>query len=103
MAPRERALLSQPILEGRLEPDSCLNEVHLADELGVSRTPLREALSRLRQTGLVLSKPNRGFFVAPLSGAEARDLYELLAVLKANALELAGPAREPSGWRSSGG
>lgn len=84
-------LLSQSILEGRLSPDTRLNEVHLAGELGVSRTPLREALSRLRQAGLVVAKPNRGFFVAPLSGIEARDLYEVLALLEADALELAMP------------
>ena len=85
------SLLSASILEGRLQPESRLNEVHMAAELGVSRTPLREALSRLSQTGLVVSKPNRGFFVAPVSSSEARDLYELLALLEGVALELAWP------------
>lgn len=84
-------LLAGFILEGRLAADSRVNEVQLAGELGVSRTPLREALSRLSETGLLLARPYRGFFVAPLSARDAGELYELLALLEADALDLAPP------------
>lgn len=85
----ERLLLAR-ILDGSLPPGERLNESRLADEFGASRTPLREALSRLHREGLVVSRPHRGFFVADLSAGEARELYECLALLESNALELAG-------------
>ena len=67
-----------------------LNEVHLARQLGVSRTPLREALTRLVSEGLVDSRPRRGFFARPLSLGEFRELYPLRAHLDPFALRLAG-------------
>ena len=85
----ERLVLAR-ILDGSLPPGERLNESLLAEEFGASRTPLREALSRLHRAGLVVSRPHRGFFVADLSAGEARELYECLALLESNALELAG-------------
>ena len=63
------------ILMGRLEPEERLMEIHLAKELGVSRTPVREALRMLADDGLVTMTPNKGAVVA---GISARDLTEVL-------------------------
>jgi DNA-binding GntR family transcriptional regulator len=78
-----------------LEPGSRLVESRLAKELGVSRTPLREALMHLEREGFLELQPNRGFLVAPLSREEAQELYPILALLESRALELTGPP-EPS-------
>lgn len=89
-------LVLERILDGSLPAGGRINESRLAEELGASRTPLREALSRLHREGLVVSRPHHGFFVADLSAGEARELYECLALLESSALELAGvpkPAR----------
>ncbi len=83
------------ILDGTLPPGDRVNEVHLSAQLGVSRTPLREALMRLVSEGAVTVVPRIGFFVGALSEEEVRDLYPLRALLDPPALEMAGiPARE---------
>lgn len=94
IADQLEALVLERILDGSLPPGERLNETRLAEELGASRTPLREALSRLHRAGLVESRPHRGFFVADLSAGEARELYECLALLESSALELAGVPNE---------
>lgn len=88
--------LHELIAAGRLADGARINEVHLARELGVSRTPLREALMGLVAEGVVESKPRRGFFVAPLDADEIADLYAMRALLDPEALMRAGvpPARE---------
>ena len=73
-----------------MPPGSRLNEVHLAAELDVSRTPLREALFGLVNEYLVVDVPRRGFFVAELSVDEIRELYVIRQVLDPAALKLAG-------------
>ncbi|MGE5181837.1 MAG: GntR family transcriptional regulator [Acidobacteriota bacterium] len=78
------------ILGGQLAAGSRINEVHLAQELAVSRTPLREALTRLAGEHFVEARPRFGFYVRPLSAAEHRDLYAIRARLDPWALELAG-------------
>jgi DNA-binding GntR family transcriptional regulator len=90
------ATLRAMIVEGRLAAGARINEVRLADELGVSRTPLREALSRLVAEGALFSKPRIGFFVRGLSLEEFRQIYPIRALLDPEALRLAGipsPAR----------
>ncbi|WP_326569473.1 GntR family transcriptional regulator [Amycolatopsis rhabdoformis] len=77
------------VLDGRL--DARINEVHLARELGVSRTPLREALIGLADRGLLVAAPGRGFLVAPLDPEEARRLYPLVAELESLALRWTSP------------
>ncbi len=77
------------ILEGSIPPGR-VNEVHLASELGVSRTPLREALMRLVSEGAVTTIPRRGFYVTPLTECELDQLYPLRAILDSAALRLAG-------------
>ncbi|NOT34648.1 MAG: GntR family transcriptional regulator [Candidatus Eisenbacteria bacterium] len=70
-------------------PGSGINEAELAAELGVSRTPLREALHALEREGLVGSQPGRGFFVRPLSRREAQELYPIIWTLESLALRSA--------------
>jgi len=79
------------VLDGRLAADTRVNEVHLARELGVSRTPLREALIGLADRGLLVSAPGRGFLVPPFDVEEARRLYPLVAELEALALRWTSP------------
>src|SRR3546814_12092206 len=54
----------------------------LAAELGVSKIPVREALARLEQEGLLISHPNRGYLVRPMSAAEADEIYALRLALE---------------------
>ncbi|MEM9387642.1 MAG: GntR family transcriptional regulator [Pseudomonadota bacterium] len=83
------------IVDGRLPPGDRLNEVHLAQELRISRTPLREALTRLAGQGLIDVIPRRGFFVRPLTSREAREIYPIRPLLDPAALRLAGiPSRQ---------
>ena len=84
------ARLHELIAAGRLPDGGRINEVRLAGELGVSRTPLREALMGLVAEGVVEVKPRRGFFVAPLSAEELADLYAMRALLDPEALSLSG-------------
>jgi DNA-binding GntR family transcriptional regulator len=79
------------VLDGRFAAGARVNEVHLARELGVSRTPLREALIGLAGRGLLVSEPGRGFLVPPFDPDEARRLYPLVAELEALALRWTSP------------
>ncbi|AEF41467.1 GntR family transcriptional regulator [Hoyosella subflava] len=63
------------IMDGRLRPGQQLNESELAASFGVSRGPVREALQRLIQEGLLRSEPHRGVFVPVLSSADVDDIY----------------------------
>ncbi|MGH8371576.1 MAG: GntR family transcriptional regulator [Gammaproteobacteria bacterium] len=84
------ARLHELIAVGELADGTRINEVHLSRELGVSRTPLREALINLVAEGVVESKPRRGFFVAPFDAAEIADLYAMRTLLDPEALAMAG-------------
>jgi len=63
------------ILSGVVLPNSPIRQDTLASELGISKIPLREALARLEQEGLLQSHTNRGFFVRPLSTSEAEEVF----------------------------
>lgn len=76
------------ILSGRLPADTPIRQDALALELGVSKIPLREALARLESDGLVVSHPNRGFIVRPLSRADAEDVFDLRLRIEPNACVL---------------
>lgn len=78
------------IVRQELAPGSRINEVHVAEDLGVSRTPLREALTRLEVEALVESRPKLGFYVRPLSKTEVEELYAIRVRLDPWALRLAG-------------
>jgi DNA-binding GntR family transcriptional regulator len=71
--------IERMIVKGELEPGRRVNENGLAQKLGVSRGPVREACSALAATGLISSFPKRGFFVRILSDKEAEDLGEARA------------------------
>jgi DNA-binding GntR family transcriptional regulator len=73
------------ILSGAIESDFPIRQDALAAELRVSKIPLREALARLEQDGLVVSQPNRGFFVRPMSPEEAEEIYALRLKLEPDA------------------
>lgn len=77
------------IVEGLLTPGKKLNERKLCETLGISRTPLREALKVLESEGLIDIEPNRGASVSTLSEAELRELFELMSGLEAFSGELA--------------
>lgn len=81
--------LRAEILEGRLEPGAELIEVALAEQLGVSRGPLREAIGRLAAEGLVTVSPRRGAVVRSLSKEEFLELYQVREALERKAVELA--------------
>lgn len=78
------------IVDGKLDAGTRINEVRLAEELGISRTPLREALSQLVAEGFLVVEPRRGYFIRPLDAAEVPDLYAMRAILDPAALRLAG-------------
>lgn len=82
--------LREQIVDGRLPDGTRLNEVHLAASLGVSRTPLREALGRLAAEGALTSSPRLGYFVRRLTVEEFRQIYPIRAILDPEALRLAG-------------
>ena len=77
------------IVENRYPPGHRLVEQRIAEELGLSRTPVREALRMLEAEGLVVSERNRGAMVRPLSSTEVVDLYGLRIRLESYAVEVA--------------
>lgn len=77
-----RRYLLDSLMEGRLQPGSKINESELAQVLGVSRTPLREALLHLEFEGFIESAHGRGFRVAPLRAKTAMDLHWLVGALE---------------------
>lgn len=81
--------LRQLIVEGRIAPGAKLNERALAEQLQVSRTPLREAIKTLAAEGLVELLPNRGAVAAQLSAQDVADTFEVIAGLEGQSGELA--------------
>jgi DNA-binding GntR family transcriptional regulator len=83
------------ILDNSYAPGQQVLESSLAEEFGVSRTPLREALIRLQQEGLVEVVPRHGMRVLPMSARDMQEIYEILAALESSAAEMLA-ARKPS-------
>ena len=81
--------LRDAILKGELEPGERLMEIQLAERLGVSRTPIREAIRKLELEGLVLMIPRKGAEVAKISEKSLRDVLEVRRSLEELAAELA--------------
>lgn len=81
--------LRQAILRGELEPGERLMEIHLADRLGVSRTPIREAIRKLELEGLVVMIPRRGAIVASITEKDLEDVLEVRRTLEIMAGEMA--------------
>lgn len=82
--------LAERILRDELKPGSRISDTTLARELGVSRTPIREALLRMEREGFLEADLGRGFFVKPLSVREVREVYPVLWTLEVLALRTAG-------------
>ena len=70
-------IVREQIVTGKLPEDGPIRQDALANDLGVSKIPLREALARLEQEGLLTSQANRGYFVRGMSAHEADDIYAL--------------------------
>lgn len=81
--------LRQEILTGKLKPGERLMEIHLANRLGVSRTPIREAIRMLELEGLVIMVPRRGAEVAQITWKNLKDVLEVRRALDVLAIELA--------------
>ncbi|HLU63119.1 MAG TPA: GntR family transcriptional regulator, partial [Protaetiibacter sp.] len=88
--------LRREILQWRLAPGTVLGEVEQAGRLGISRTPLREALSRLAADGLVETQAGRGLVVASVSPEVVRGLFELREALETAASALAAQRGDPA-------
>jgi DNA-binding GntR family transcriptional regulator len=77
--------LRQRIFRRELEPGSWIDEVKIAQEFGISRTPLREALKVLAAEGLITMKVRRGAYVTEVSENDLADVYHLLSLLESDA------------------
>ncbi len=74
------------ILSRDLHPGDKLSDLRLSAELGVSRTPVREALHRLQQDGVIRTRPNHGFFVTSFNATDIDEIFEVRAALEALAM-----------------
>jgi DNA-binding GntR family transcriptional regulator len=83
--------IRRSILEGTLLPGARIAQHALASELGVSHVPLREAIQRLEAEGFLAVHPRRGAFVMPLSIEDAREIFDLRAMLEVKALRASIP------------
>lgn len=83
------------IVGGALQPGEPLSEIALAAELGVSKTPVREALMQLKRDGLVEIHPQRGTFVFTMTAEQVRQLSEIRGILETAALDLAMVRNRP--------
>lgn len=88
-AERAYSLLVDRIIRLELEPGRMLLDRELTEELGVGRTPIREALQRLAGEGLVVHFPHRGMVVAEITAVGTRDIYEFRSLIDGEAARLA--------------
>jgi DNA-binding GntR family transcriptional regulator len=85
------AALRDAILQGRLRSNQPLRQDQIAEQFGVSKIPVREAMVQLRAEGLVIFAPNRGFVVSELSPDEVEEIYLMRTALETKLLERAIP------------
>src|ERR1700704_190593 len=83
--------LREQILDGAFDPATPISQIKLAESLGVSRTPLREALRMLQRDGLIYSEPNRRVRVTALSITDLEELYASRIMIEALALRITVP------------
>jgi DNA-binding GntR family transcriptional regulator len=81
--------LREAIISGRLKPGERMMEIQMAEEMGVSRTPVREAIRKLELEGLVVMIPRKGAYVAGLSLKDIVEVFEIRGALEGLAAELA--------------
>ena len=96
-------LLRQRIFSRELEPGSWIDELKLAEEYGISRTPLREALKVLAAEGLVTMKVRRGAYVTEMSDDDLAEVYHLLALLESDAAGVVARTRQRGRARGTAG
>ena len=94
-------LVRERILSGAVLPGKAVRQDALAAELGISKIPLREAMARLEQEGLLVSEANRGYFVRPLSAAEAGEVYALRLKLEPDIAARAAAQATPEEKRAA--
>ena len=92
--------LRQAILRGELKPGERLMEIQLANKLGVSRTPIREAIRKLELEGLVLMIPRKGAEVAEITEKNLRDVLEVRCALEELAVQLACDRMDEEGTKA---
>ena len=85
-------VVREQIVAGKLPLDRAIRQDALASELGVSKIPLREALARLEQEGLLVSQANRGFFVRPMCAEDAEEIFALRLAIEPGAVAAAALA-----------
>ena len=92
-------VLMNAIMMGQLSPGERLLEVQLAEEMGVSRTPVREAIRRLELEGFVVMVPRKGAYVAGLSVNDVESVYEIRTALETLAVRLAAQRMEAEDYQ----
>jgi DNA-binding GntR family transcriptional regulator len=90
--------IKKRILKFELKPGEKIFETEIANDLGVSRTPLREALNKLEQEGLIKTLPNKGYFVSNISATEIEELYEIREALEVLAIRTAVKNSRKEDW-----
>ncbi|MGO4740602.1 GntR family transcriptional regulator [Bosea sp. 2KB_26] len=88
--------LRDAIQSGKLKQGTRLREEDLAEQFGVSRTPIREALGRMQSRGLVEAVPGRGLIIAEITGTKIIELYSLRAILEGAAARFAAEHASPT-------
>ena len=88
------------IVTGTLATDAPVRQEALAADLGVSKIPLREALARLEQEGMLISQPNRGYFVKPMSADQVDEIYALRLSIEPRAAAEAAQQADETGRRA---
>ena len=86
-------ILAERIMRLDLPPRAVLNDRDLSGEIGIGRTPIREALQRLSAEGLVIHFPNRGMVVSEITAAGTADIYEFRSLIDSEAARLAAMRR----------
>lgn len=84
--------IANQLSEGRLKPGDKLNESGISTELGISRTPVREALIQLGSEGIIDVVPRKGFYIIQLTNSEAVKIYQVIGNLDGLAAKLACPS-----------
>ncbi|WP_294255527.1 GntR family transcriptional regulator [uncultured Sphingomonas sp.] len=79
-------IVREQIVSGKLPVDQAIRQDALANQLGVSKIPLREALARLEQEGLLVGQANRGYFVRAMSSGEAEEIFALRLAIEPDAV-----------------
>jgi DNA-binding GntR family transcriptional regulator len=91
-------IIKKRIFDFELKPREILFETEMSKKLGVSRTPVREALSKLEQEGLIARLPNRGYSVVDISTSEIEELFEIREALEILALRSAVKKAQKADW-----